>query len=105
MAIEPDGSIYPCCLKTKAPLGKLTEERLEDILTSVGTLPEIQAINRGAPEDMMEDANAFRAMSSAVDGAGRTVENMCIGCDRYFETTLGPKLKALREERLGALAS
>ena len=27
IAIEPDGSIYPCCIKTKAPLGKLTEER------------------------------------------------------------------------------
>ena len=104
VAIEPDGSMYPCCLKTKAPLGKLTEERLEHILASVATLPEIQAINRGAPEDMMEDADAFRAMSSAVDGAGRTVENMCIGCDRYFETTLGPKLKALREERLAAKA-
>lgn len=102
IAIEPDGSVYPCCLKTKAPLGKLTEERLEDILESVATLPEIQAINRGDPEAMMADRDAFRAMSSAVDGTGRTVENMCIGCDRYFEKTLGPKLKALREERLAA---
>lgn len=102
IAIEPDGSVYPCCLKTKAPLGKLTEERLQDILESVATLPEIQAINRGDPEAMMADQSAFRAMSSAVDGAGRTVENMCIGCDHYFERTLGPKLKALREERLAA---
>ncbi len=102
IAIEPDGSVYPCCLKTKAPLGKLTEERLEDILASVAMLPEIQAINRGDPEAMGRDRAAFRAMSSAVDGAGRTVENMCIGCDRYFEQTLGPKLKALREERLAA---
>lgn len=105
IAIEPDGSVYPCCLKTKAPLGRLTEERLEDILASVATLPEIQAINRGDPEAMMADRDAFRAISSAVDGAGRTVENMCIGCDQYFERTLGPKLKALREERLATTIS
>lgn len=100
VAIEPDGSVYPCCLKTRAPLGKLTEEPLEKILRSVAALPEIQAINRGDPEAMMADRTAFRAISSAVDGAGRTVENMCIGCDHYFEKTLGPKLRALREERL-----
>lgn len=102
VAIEPDGSLYPCCLKTKAPLGKLTEERLEDILASVAALPEIQAINRGDPEAMSGDREGFRAISSAVDGAGRTVENMCLGCDRYFEETLGPKLKSLRQERLAA---
>lgn len=105
IAIEPDGSVYPCCLKTKAPLGKLTEEKLADILESVGTLAEIQAINRGDPAGMMESPEAFRAISSAVDGASRTVENMCIGCDHYFERTLSPKLKALREARLAALAS
>lgn len=102
IAIEPDGSVYPCCLKTKAALGKLTEEKLEDILESVAQLPEMQAINRGDPEAMTGDRAAFRAVSSAVDGKGRTVENMCIGCDHYFEHHLGDALKALREQRLAA---
>jgi len=29
VSIDPDGAVYPCCLKTRAPLGWLTEERLE----------------------------------------------------------------------------
>ncbi|MBU1286388.1 MAG: SPASM domain-containing protein, partial [Alphaproteobacteria bacterium] len=106
IAIEPDGSIYPCCLKTKAPLGSLAEERLEDILASVAVLPSIQALNDGDPEGMGEASgwsrDVFREKSVAVDGKGREVANMCLGCDRYFEEILGAELKALRAERLGA---
>ena len=47
VAIEPDGSLYPCCLKTQAPLGNLTEERLTDILDDLATEPAIIAIKRG----------------------------------------------------------
>ncbi|MCR9225018.1 MAG: SPASM domain-containing protein [Hyphomonas sp.] len=106
VAIEPDGSIYPCCLKTKAPLGSLTEERLEDILASVAALPAIQALNRGDPERMGEHDGIARAdfqkLSIAKDGKDREVANLCLGCDRYFEATLGKQLTALREERLKA---
>lgn len=104
VAIEPDGSVYPCCLKTKAPLGSLAEEKLEDILASVACLPAIQAINDGDPERMGErdgwDRETFRARSVATDGAGRKVANMCLGCDRFFEDSLGEQLRALRAERL-----
>lgn len=104
VAIEPDGSLYPCCLKTKAPLGSLAEERLEDILESVAALPAIRALNDGDPEAMGLEAGwsreTFRRRSVAVDGAGRTVENMCLGCDRYFESRLGEDLRKLRDERL-----
>lgn len=106
IAIEPDGSIYPCCLKTKAPLGSLAEERLEDILASVAALPAIQALNQGDPERMGEHDGIKRAdfqkLSIAKDGKGREVANLCLGCDRYFEATLGKQLTALREERLKA---
>jgi MoaA/NifB/PqqE/SkfB family radical SAM enzyme len=106
VAIEPDGSIYPCCLKTKTPLGSLAEERLEDILTSVASLPAIQALNDGDPERMGEMDGIsrvdFKAMSSAADGKGRTLANMCIGCDKYFEAKLGKQLNALRAHRLSA---
>ena len=108
VAIEPDGSIYPCCLKTKTPLGSLVEERLGDILTSVATLPAIQALNDGDPERMGEldglSRADFKKMSSMPDGKGRIVKNLCLGCDRYFETKLGKELEALRQERLAVLA-
>jgi len=108
VAIEPNGAIYPCCLKTKAPLGYLTEERLTDILDSVAMLPALQAVNDGEPERMGEsagwDAATFRAKSVAIDGTGREVANMCLGCDRYFEEILGPQLRALRQTRLSARA-
>ncbi len=106
VAIEPDGSVYPCCLKTGAPLGSLTEERLEDMLESVSGLPAIQALNDGDPERMGEvygwDRETFRARSSVIDGRGRTIENMCLGCDACFSEHLGAELKALRRQRLQA---
>ena len=104
IAIEPDGSIYPCCLKTKAPLGSLAEERLSDILHSVATLPAIQALNDGDPERMGEASgwtrDDFKQKSTAIDGTGRSVSNMCLGCDRYFEEHLSAQLRELRESRL-----
>lgn len=108
VAIEPDGSIYPCCLKTKTPLGSLAEERLEDILTSVAAIPAIQALNDGDPERMGEMDGLSRAdfekLSAAEDGKGRTLSNLCIGCDKYFEAKLGKQLDALRAERISRKA-
>lgn len=108
VAIEPDGSIYPCCLKTKTPLGSLAEERLQDILISVAALPAIQALNAGDPENMGAhdglNRQDFENMSSATDGQGRMVKNLCLGCDKYFEVKLGKQLQALRAERLAAIA-
>lgn len=104
IAIEPDGSIYPCCLKTRSPLGSLAEESLSSIIESVASLPAIQALNAGDPEGMglatgwgRED---FKSRSTATDGKGRGVSNACLGCDRYFEEHLGADLKALRTARL-----
>lgn len=104
IAIEPDGSIYPCCLKSKAPLGSLAEERLEDILDSVAALPAIQALNAGDPEGMGLAAGwsreTFRARSVSTDGKGRTVANACLGCDRYFEEILSAQLRDLHADRI-----
>lgn len=108
VAIEPDGSIYPCCLKTKAPLGNLTEEGLEDILTSVAALPAIQALNDGDPEGMGLGEGwtreHFQEQSKAKDGLGQDVANMCLGCDRFFEQILSKQLADLRQGRLKAPA-
>jgi len=106
ISIEPNGNIYPCCLKTKKPVGNLTEEPLEDILNSIATLPAIQAINRGNPEQMGADQGwdpeTFRKKSAQKDGSGQIVENMCLGCDIYFQDILGDQLAELRTQRLAA---
>ena len=107
VAIEPDGSLYPCCLKTQAPLGNLTEERLTDVLDDLAAEPAILALNRGDPEAMGEAGGlsrvAFRESSVRVDPKGRTVANPCLGCDAYFRETLGDVLTARRAARLSAL--
>ena len=104
VAIEPDGSLYPCCLKTGAPLGNLTEERLTDILDDLRAEPAILALNRGDPEAMGEHDGlsraAFRQTSVKVDPKGRTIANPCLGCDAYFRKTLGDVLRKRRTARL-----
>jgi hypothetical protein len=104
VAIEPDGSVYPCCLKTGAALGKLTEERLTDILDSLKGHPAFEAINAGDPEAMGLAAGwnraDFQAASTMIDPKGRTIENVCIGCDAYFAQTLASEIARIRDERL-----
>lgn len=106
VAIEPDGSVYPCCLKTAAPLGNLTEERLVDILDSLKGHPAFEAINAGDPEAMGLAAgwsrDDYRAASHTVDPKGRDFANVCIGCDAYFRARLGDDLAAIRTARLAA---
>lgn len=108
VSIEPNGNVYPCCLKTKAPIGNLAEETLEEIFESIAALPAIQALNRGAPEEMGAgqgwDVAKFRKKSAKADGKGRIVENMCLGCDAYFEEHLGADLRALQNARLAKRA-
>jgi hypothetical protein len=109
VSIEPNGNVYPCCLKTKVPIGNLTEEMLADMFDSVAELPAIQALNRGRPEQMgLEqgwDAEMFRKKSAVKDGKGRLVENMCLGCDAFFDEHLGADLRRLRAERTNKLSA
>jgi hypothetical protein len=109
IAIEPDGSVYPCCLKTKAPLGSLAQERLVDILDDLRSHPALQAINAGDPEGMGLHAGwsreDFRSASAMIDPTGRRFENMCLGCDAYFARTLGDDLERMRRARLAKLGA
>ncbi len=104
VAIEPDGSVYPCCLKTKVPLGSLAEEKLIDILDSLKGHPAFEAINAGDPESMGLASGwsreQFREASHVLDPKGRVVGNVCLGCDAYFETVLGREIRQIREQRL-----
>ncbi len=106
VAIEPDGAVYPCCLKTKAPLGNLTEERLLDILDSLRGHPALEAINAGDPEAMGESSGwtraDYRRGATVTDPTGRTFANVCMGCDAFFEKHLRGELERIRAERLAS---
>jgi hypothetical protein len=103
VSIEPDGSVYPCCIKTRFPLGSLLEDSLLDILESLAGVPAYEAISAGQPERMglahgWTEAK-FVAKSRTLTPQGKRYENLCIGCDRFHEELLGPVLAEAREQR------
>lgn len=104
ISIEPDGSVYPCCLKTAAPLGNITQEPLIDMLASLAAVPALQAINKGDPAIMGEtygwSRDDFIARSTATMPTGKTCSNLCIGCDAFFREEIAPVLERLANERV-----
>lgn len=104
VAIEPNGDVFPCCLKTKLPLGNLCEEKLVDILESLKGNPVFEALNAGEPwrmgESMGWPEDTFRAASHTLTPKGEPYANLCIGCDRFHEEVLGPVVQEMRERRL-----
>ncbi len=103
VSIEPNGEVYPCCLKTKLPIGNLVDEELIGILDSLAGDPVYEAINMGHPERMgirdgwgVED---FLVKSVTATPAGRRYQNLCIGCDRFHEEVLAPRITAARDRR------
>jgi len=109
VSIEPNGNLFPCCLKTRAPLGNLTEEKLTDILDSLAGHPVFEAINAGRPERMGLtlgwDVAHFLAESATETPSGKRYGNLCIGCDRFHEQVLGPVIAELRQRRLAQRAA
>ncbi len=109
ISIEPNGDIFPCCLKTKAPVGNLIEEKLTDILDSLAGHPVFEAINAGRPERMGLtygwDVARFLAESATETPSGKPYRNLCIGCDRFHEKVLGPVIEELKQQRLAQRAA
>ena len=103
VSIEPDGSVYPCCIKTKLPIGNLVHEHLIDILDALRGDPVYEAIHAGEPERMGEafgwDVARFVAASRTRTPSGQPYENLCIGCDRFHEEVLLPRIAAAKERR------
>jgi hypothetical protein len=103
VSIEPDGSVYPCCIKTKLPIGNLVEEGLIEILDSLRGDPVYEALNAGQPQRMGLadgwDESRFVEKSRTVTPQGHPYQNLCIGCDRFHEEVLAPRLAAARERR------
>jgi hypothetical protein len=103
VSIEPDGNVYPCCIKTKLPIGNLVEDELIDILDALRGDPVYEAISAGHPERMGEahgwDTARFVEASRCTTPQGRPYQNLCIGCDRFHTEVLEPRLAAARERR------
>jgi len=103
VSVEPDGSVYPCCIKTKLPIGNLLEENLIDILDSLQGEPAYEAISMGHPERMGIaegwSVERFLEASRTVTPGGRPYQNLCIGCDAFHAELLGPVLERARERR------
>ena len=106
VSVEPDGSVYPCCVKTKLPIGSLLEDDLIAILDSLAGEPAYEAITMGHPERMgiaygWSEAR-FVERSATVTPQGAPYRNLCIGCARFHEEVLGPVLEAARARRRAA---
>jgi sulfatase maturation enzyme AslB (radical SAM superfamily) len=92
VSIEPNGNVYPCCLKTKRPVGNVREEKLEAILARQRQSSVYVAINAGRPERMGIEAGwseaEFRRKSRVILESGQVYENLCIGCDRFHDEVM-----------------
>lgn len=108
VSVEPDGSVYPCCVKTKSAIGNLLDEPLIGILDSLAGVPAYEAISMGHPERMGVaygwDEARMNAAAVTTLPDGRPYQNLCIACDRFHADVLGPILAQARARRLGAAA-
>ena len=87
VSVDPQGNVYPCCIKTKAPLGNLLDQPLEQILASKRGNPVYEAISAGRPEQMGLEhgwsVEKFLEKSKVGD-----YQNLCIGCDAFHDEVL-----------------
>ena len=101
VSVEPNGDVFPCCIKTGVPLGSLLDERLDDILASLRGHPTFESLNRGDPAGMAAsvgvDAAAFAARCKSGSAA-----NFCTGCASVHRDLVAPIIADLRLRRLAA---
>jgi hypothetical protein len=87
VSIDPDGNVYPCCIKTKKAIGSLVEEPLHRILDRLAGHPVYEAISMGHPERMGIargwTVEKFLEKSKITLPSGREYRNLCIGCDAF----------------------
>jgi Iron-sulfur cluster-binding domain len=92
VSIEPNGNVYPCCIKTKAPIGNVAEEKLEAILQRLVGNPIYEALSMGHPERMGTShgwtVEKFIEKSTIRLPSGKVYQNFCIGCDAFHTEVL-----------------
>jgi len=106
VSVEPNGDVYPCCVKTRLPVGNLVEEPLIGILDSLVGVPAYEAITMGHPERMglahgWDEARFIEASRTRLPD-GTPYQNLCIGCDRFHDEVLGPVLAEAAARRRAA---
>ena len=99
VSIEPDGQVYPCCMKTALAIGNVADEPLLTILDRLRGDPVYEAINAGQPQRMglahgWSEAK-FLERSGAQLPSGRIYQNLCIGCDAFHREVLGGEVPQL----------
>ncbi len=92
VSVEPDGKVYPCCMKTGLEIGNLLDEKLSAILARLRGNPVYEAINAGAPQRMglahgWSEAK-FLERSKATKPDGTAYANLCVGCDAFHRDVL-----------------
>ena len=92
VSVEPNGNVYPCCMKTHLPIGNLLQEKLEFILERLAGNPVYEAISMGHPERMGVSHGwtvaHFYEKSTVTLPSGRSYRNLCIGCDAFHREVL-----------------
>src|SRR5262249_55178730 len=95
VSVDPDGNVYPCCIKTRKAIGNLLEEPLHHILDRLTGNPVYEAGSMGHPERMGIvygwSVEKFLEKSRVTLPSGKVYRNLCIGCDAFHEEILmGP---------------
>jgi sulfatase maturation enzyme AslB (radical SAM superfamily) len=92
VSVEPNGNVYPCCMKTQLAIGNLREQKLESIIARYKDNPVYRAINAGEPQRMGIEhgwsEQKFIEKSRTVLASGRIYENLCVGCDAFHREVL-----------------
>ncbi|MBY0506207.1 MAG: radical SAM protein [Bryobacteraceae bacterium] len=97
VSVDPSGDVFPCCLKTRRPVGNLLTTPLPEILARLRGNPVYEAINAGAPQRMglahgWSEAD-FRERSRTTLPNGQSYQNLCVGCDRFHDEMLSPLVR------------
>jgi hypothetical protein len=98
VSVDPNGNVYPCCMKTQSAIGNLLRDKLEVILDRLVGNPVYEAISMGHPERMGIahgwSVETFLGKSTVNLPSGRSYQNPCIGCDAFHrEVLMGDKVK------------
>ncbi len=92
VSIDPQGNVFPCCIKTKEPVGNLLDDKLEAIINRLIGNPVYEAISMGHPERMGIahgwSVEKFLEKSTTTLPSGRIYQNLCTGCDAFHNEVL-----------------